>query len=121
VTEQLCFSFDGSGPQSISGVELWRERRRVQIVALSEVTGLPIGHAVRLTLASGPVVEGILFLVDEGLWLDSKRSCDLRLRIAAVDFLAADWNRAFVSTELRIGEARTGWRVSSKVTHWTQF
>lgn len=31
MTEQFCFSFDGGEPQSISGVDLWRERRRVQI------------------------------------------------------------------------------------------
>jgi hypothetical protein len=90
VSEQLCFSFDGSGPQSISGVELWRERRRVQTDALSEVTGLPIGHAVRLTLARGPVVEGVLFLDEEGLWVDTRRCRDLRLRVGTVDFRAGD-------------------------------
>jgi len=87
---QLCFSFDGGQPQSVSGVELWRERRRVQTDALSEVTGLPIGHVVRLTLASGPVIEGILFLDEEGLWVHGKRSSDLRLRVGTVDFPAGD-------------------------------
>lgn len=90
MTEQLCFSFDDGAPPSVSWVELWRERRRVQIDALSEATGLPIGCAVRLTLASGPVVEGILFLVEEGLWVDRKRSSHLWLRVGAVDFPAGD-------------------------------
>jgi hypothetical protein len=90
VTEQLCFSFDGGEPQSVSGAELWRERRRIQIKALSDVTGLPIGHEVRLALVSGPVVQGILFLDEEGLWLDKKRSSHLRLRVGAVDFLAGE-------------------------------
>ena len=90
MTEQFCFSFDGGEPQSVSGVDLWRERRRVQIGELADATGLPIGHAVRLTLASGPVVQGVLFLDEEGLWVDKKRSGDLRLRVGAVDFLAGD-------------------------------
>ena len=90
MSEQLCFSFDGSGPRSISGVELWRERRRIQIGALSELTGLPIGRAVRVTLASGPVVEGVLFLDEEALWVDTRRCRDLRLRVGAVDFRAGD-------------------------------
>jgi hypothetical protein len=90
VTEQFCFSFDGGEPRSVSGVDLWRERRRVQIDMLSDTTGLPIGHLVRLTLVSGPVVQGILFLDEEGLWVNMKRSSDLRLRVGAVDFLAGD-------------------------------
>ncbi|MGA7392616.1 MAG: hypothetical protein WBV90_01050 [Terrimicrobiaceae bacterium] len=90
MTEQFCFSFDGGQPQSVSGMDLWRERRRIQIKALSDATGLPIGHPVRLALVSGPVVQGILFLDEEGLWLDKKRSSNLRLRVGAVDFLAGD-------------------------------
>jgi hypothetical protein len=90
MTEQFCFSFDGGEPQSISGMDLWRERRRVQIDELADATGLPIGHAVRLTLVSGPMVQGILFLDEERLWVDKKRSGDLRLRVGAVDFLAGD-------------------------------
>ena len=90
MTEQFCFSFDGGEPQSISGVDVWRERRRVQIDALADATGLPIGHAVRLTLISGPVVHGILFLDEEGLWVDMKHSSDLRLRVGRVDFLVAE-------------------------------
>jgi hypothetical protein len=90
VTEQLCFSFDGGEPQSVSGVDVWRERRRIQIDSLADATGLPIGHAVRLALVSGPVVEGILFFDEEGLWMDKKRFGNLRLRVNAVDFLAAD-------------------------------
>jgi len=90
VIEQFCFSFDDGEPQSISGVDLWRERRRVQIDELADLTGLPIGHAVRLTLVNGPVVRGILFLDEEGLWVDRKRCAHLRLRVGAVDFLAGD-------------------------------
>ncbi len=90
VAEQLCFSFDGGEPQSVSGVELWRERRRIQIDELAGVTGLPIGQAVRLTLISGPVVQGVLLLDEEGLWVDWKRSGNLRLRVGTVDFLAGD-------------------------------
>jgi hypothetical protein len=90
VTEQFCFSFDGGEPQSVSGVDLWRERRRVQIDALADATGLPIGHEVRLTLVSGPVVHGILFLDEEGLWVDIKRAGHLRLRVGRVDFLAGE-------------------------------
>jgi hypothetical protein len=90
MTEQLYFSFDGSEHQSVSGVDLWRERRRIQLDELTGVTGLPIGHAVRVSLISGPVVQGILFLDEESLWMDMKRSGDLRLRVGMVDFLAGD-------------------------------
>jgi hypothetical protein len=89
-TEQLCFSFEGGEPQSISGVDLWHERRRARIGELAAATGLPIGQTVRLILAAGPIVQGVLFLDEECLWVDTKRSGDLRLRVGAVDFLARE-------------------------------
>jgi len=45
---------------------------------------------VRLTLSSGPFLEGNLFLFEEGLWLERQRPDNLRLRIGKVDFLAAE-------------------------------
>jgi hypothetical protein len=51
---------------------------------------LPIGHLVRLTLSSGPFLEGNLFLFEEDLWLERQRPDNLRLRIGKVDFLAAE-------------------------------
>jgi len=45
---------------------------------------------VRLTLSSGPFLEGNLFLFEEDLWPERQRSDNLRLRIGKVDFLAAE-------------------------------
>ena len=39
MTEQLCFSFDGEEPRVVSGVEIWRERRRAEIDRLSRGIG----------------------------------------------------------------------------------
>ena len=90
MTEQLCFSFDGGEPRIVSGVEIWRERRRAEIDRLAAEAGLPIGHVVRLTLSSGPLLKGSLFLFHEELWLERQRPNNLRLRIGRVDFLAAE-------------------------------
>ena len=90
MTEQLCFSFDGGEPCIVSGVEIWRERRRAKIDRLATEAGLPVGHVVRLTLSSGPLLEGNLFLFDEDLWLERQRPNDLRLCIGKVDFLATE-------------------------------
>jgi hypothetical protein len=90
VADQLCFSFDGEEPRVVSGVEIWRERRRAEFDRFAAETGLPIGHAVRLTLSSGPLLEGNLCLFEEDLWLERQRPSNLRLRIGRVDFLRAE-------------------------------
>ena len=90
MADQICFSFDGGEPRAVSGVEIWRERRRAELDRFAAETGLPIGHLVRLTLSSGPFLEGNLFLFEEDLWLERQRSDNLRLRIGKVDFLAAE-------------------------------
>jgi hypothetical protein len=90
VADQLCFSFDGGEPRAVSGVEIWRERRRAELDRYAAEAGLPIGHVVRLTLSSGPLLEGNLFLFEEDLWLERQRQNNLRLRIGRVDFLAAE-------------------------------
>jgi hypothetical protein len=90
VTEQLCFSFDGGEPQIVSGVEIWRERRRADLDRFASEAGLPIGHVVRLTLSSGPLLEGNLFLFDEELWLEKQCPSNLRFRIGKVDFFATE-------------------------------
>jgi hypothetical protein len=90
MVDQLCFSFDGGEPRAVSGAEVWRERRRAELDRFAADAGLPIGHVVRLTLSSGPLLEGILFLFEEDLWLERQRPNNLRLRIGRVDFLAAE-------------------------------
>jgi hypothetical protein len=90
MTDQLCFSFDGEEPRATSGVEVWRERRRADLDRVAAERGLPIGHWVRVTLRSGPFLEGTLFLFEEELWLDRQRPNNLRLRVGRVDFLAAE-------------------------------
>jgi hypothetical protein len=49
VADQLCFSFDVGEPRAVSGVEIWRERRRAELGRFAAETGLPIGHLVRHT------------------------------------------------------------------------
>ena len=90
MVDQLCFSFDGGEPRVVSGVEIWRERRRAELDRFAADAGLPIGHVVRLTLSSGPLLEGNLCLFEEDLWLERQRPSSLRLRIGKVDFLAAE-------------------------------
>ena len=89
VADQLCFSFDGGEPRAVSGVEIWRERRRAELGRFAAETGLPIG-IWSATLSSGPFLEGNLFLFEEDLWLERQRPDNLRLRIGKVDFLAAE-------------------------------
>jgi hypothetical protein len=89
-SEQLIFGFDGVAPQPQSGLDLWRDARRLEMEKLAATTGLSIGHRVRVTLASGPVVEGRLLVGADELWLHARRPDELRLRIGAVDFYAAE-------------------------------
>lgn len=89
-TEQLTFGFDGTAPARESGLEAWRDARRADLEKLAAATGLSIGHRVRVTLTSGPSVEGRLLLDADELWLNAKRSDELRLRIGNVDFCAAE-------------------------------
>lgn len=87
---QLCFSFDDGQPQSVSGSSSGANAAASRPTHCPRRPDCRSGHAVRLTLASGPMVEGILFLDEDGLFVDSKRSSDLRLRVGAVDFPAGD-------------------------------
>lgn len=89
MSEQLSFNFD-EAPGTVSGVALWRELRAAQIDKLARRCGLPIGHAVRVSLVSGILVEGRLVLATDELWTDPHRSVELRLRIGEVDFRAAE-------------------------------
>jgi len=89
MSEQLSLNFD-QAPGAASGVALWREMRAAQIDALSRRSGLPIGHAVRVMLASGILIEGRLLLAREELWTDQERSPELRLQIGPVDFRATE-------------------------------
>jgi hypothetical protein len=90
MSEQLSFPFDGNERAAVSGVDLWREQRQLALERLGSVHGLAIGHAVRVTLHSGPIVEGRLLLCDEGLWLEATRLNSTRLRVGNVDFAAAE-------------------------------
>jgi hypothetical protein len=87
---QLLFAFDGGVPNAESGLDLWRDARRFEIEKLAAATGLSIGHRVRVTPASGPVVEGRLLVEAEELWLHARRADELRLRIGNVDFGVAE-------------------------------
>ena len=89
MSDQLSLDFD-QGPGAVSGIALWREMRAAQLEALAGRNGLPIGHAVRVWLASGIMVEGCLALASDELWTDCRRSQELRLRIGRVDFRAAE-------------------------------
>jgi hypothetical protein len=68
----------------------WREQRAAQIEALARNSGLPIGHAVRVFLASGIVLEGKLVLERDELWTDARRAPEFSLRIGCVDFRASE-------------------------------
>jgi hypothetical protein len=85
MNEQLGFNFDGT-PTAESSLDLWREQRRAQMESLASRSGLPIGHRVRACLISGLLIEGKLELVSNELWIDQRRSADLRLQIGRVDF-----------------------------------
>lgn len=88
--EQLTFGFDGAAPGRESGLDAWRAARLADLEKLAAATGLSIGHRVRVTLTSGPSVEGRLLLDADELWLNAKRSNELRLRIGQVDFCAGE-------------------------------
>jgi hypothetical protein len=85
MNEQLDLYFYDA-PSSVSGLEIWREERKAQIDALARACGLPIGHAVRVSLISGIVLEGRLLIPQQELWIEKRRSADLRLEIGRVDF-----------------------------------
>ena len=89
MSEQLSLSFD-QARGALSGMALWREMRAAQIDALARRSGLPIGHAVRVSLASGVLIEGRLLLARDELWSDQQRSPELRLQIGRVDFRATE-------------------------------
>ncbi|MDQ3624368.1 MAG: hypothetical protein M3463_18060 [Verrucomicrobiota bacterium] len=88
--EQLSFSFDSAAGNGRSGLVDWRAQRRAHVARLASAAGLPIGHRVRLTLISGLMMEGCLLLEDETLWVEVRRSQELRLRVGQVDFCAAE-------------------------------
>jgi hypothetical protein len=88
--QQLFFGFDGATPTGESGLDAWRNARRADIEKLASAMGLAIGQRVRVTLTSGPSVEGRLLLDADELWLNAKRSDQVRLRIGNLDFSAAE-------------------------------
>jgi len=87
--DQLSLNFDGA-PEPVAGLVVWREQYRAQIDVLARRSGLPIGHAVRIWLTSGVMVEGKLLLAHEDLWVDQRRSAELRLQVGRVDFRVAE-------------------------------
>lgn len=89
MSDQLSFDFDHAHG-AVSGIALWREMRAAQLEALARRNGLPIGHPVRVWLASGVMIEGSLALASDELWTDPHRSQELPLRIGKVDFRAAE-------------------------------
>jgi hypothetical protein len=88
--QQLLFGFDGATPAGESGLDTWRNARRAGIEKLAAAMGLAIGQRVRVTLTSGPSMEGPLLLDADELWLYATRSDQLRLRIGNLDFCAAE-------------------------------
>lgn len=52
------------------GLDRWHEERRAQREALARDLGLPLGHEVKLTLKSGPELQGKLVLATEQLWIE---------------------------------------------------
>jgi hypothetical protein len=90
VSEQLGFNFHDAPSRPALDLGQWREQRRSQIEALARRSGLPIGHAVRVQLACGAALEGRLSLAHEDLWIDERRSVELRLQIGRADFRAAE-------------------------------
>ena len=70
MADQLCFSFDGGEPRAVSGVEIWRERRRAELDRFAAETGLPIGHLVRLRIGK---VDFLAAEVESCVRLDSSR------------------------------------------------
>lgn len=90
VDEQLTFGFDGAAPGCESGLDAWRAAREADLEKLAAATGLAIGQRVRVTLSSGPSMEGRLIVETNELWLNARRSNELRLRIGKVDFCVAE-------------------------------
>jgi hypothetical protein len=87
--EQLHLNFDAAaGPTS--GLDLWREQHRAQLESLARHSGLPLGQAVRVWLASGVLLEDRLLLAKDELFIDHRRFAELRLRIDHVDFQARE-------------------------------
>ena len=85
MSEQLGFNFEG-GSGAVSSLAVWREERKAQIDLLARRSGLPIGCAARVRLSSGVLVEGKLLLATDEIWVDQRRSVELRLQIGQVDF-----------------------------------
>ncbi len=89
MSEQLSLNF-AEAPGPLSGIALWREMRAAQIDALARGSGLPIGHAARVLLRSGVLIEGRLMLASDEMWTEQQRSPELRLQIGRVDFRATE-------------------------------
>jgi hypothetical protein len=83
MSEPLGLNFD-EAPGEVSGMDLWREMRAAQIESLARCSGLPIGRAVRVWLASGVLAEGRLALASDELWTDPQRPAELRLRMGGM-------------------------------------
>ncbi len=89
MSDQLHLNFDGA-PGATSGLDLWREQYRAQLESLATHSGLPLGEAVRVWLASGVLLEGRLLLARDELFIDHRRFAELRLRVGHVDFQALE-------------------------------
>lgn len=64
------------------GLESWRGQRAKQLRELSRTLGIPLGHRCRIELAGGVILEGLLGLDEDLLFLPepSQRSA-IRLRV----------------------------------------
>jgi len=83
---QPGLEFDGMPGESESGLLSWREARAARVRELSLRSGLPVGHRVEATLASGPLLRGQLRMVDEPLWIESGRVEQILFEVDGVTF-----------------------------------
>ena len=83
-----CISILTTPLAQTSGLDIWREQYRTRLKSLARHSGLPLGEAVRVWLASGVLLEGRLLLVKDELFIDQRRFPELRLQIGHVDFQA---------------------------------
>ena len=88
MADQLCFSFDGGEPRAVSGVEIWRERRRAELDRFAAETGLPIGHLVRPHFPAGRFSKNLFLFEKASGWSGSAQT--ITPPHGKVDFHAAE-------------------------------
>lgn len=88
MTSQLNFDFSSEHSADQDGLAIWRDERRAQMEELGRKQGLPLGHRVRAEFHTGPALEGLLRLEDDGLFVPDKKIPKLRLSIGKAQFYA---------------------------------